>query len=184
MPRNPQRRYAAYHEAGHAVARACIGRPSLPVEIHDNGTGLTHGNAETLEVTQYEVWDELVFALAGDFAEARLRHRSPFALHLAGHGRDGWNDAQRHFAWLTAHGYAPSHEAAEHRAIEHTRIFLREHWDDHCSPGRSAARTWASQRSGVADWSRCLLRRQRLTPILDPIPPRRRATTCDECDAI
>jgi hypothetical protein len=68
-PNDKERTLAAFHEAGHAVARLWRGDPSPPlVEIGGDGAGETHGTGATIRLDPFGV---AVVALAGPLAEQR-----------------------------------------------------------------------------------------------------------------
>ena len=119
---------AAYHEAGHAVARAALGKPSIRVEISDDGHGMTHGTNQEGELRgQYAVWDEIVYGLAGSYAEARAAKVSTASVLLT-HGYQDWQQIQPAIDWLINNGYAESNRAAHLRAEAHTCELIRERW--------------------------------------------------------
>jgi hypothetical protein len=119
---------AAYHEAGHCVARARCGRALIAAEIRADGSGLTHGDGKRWRMhNQYEVWDYLVYVLAGSFAEARRVKKGRFAVSLGG-GRDDYTCAREKIDRLVSQGYASSQEAAWARAEDETSELVRSEW--------------------------------------------------------
>jgi hypothetical protein len=75
--RDQQRTLAAYHEAGHAIARLWRGLPPAPlVEIWNDGSGLTHGTGHLLP--RWDAFGIAVVTLAGDVAE-HLSEGRPYA---------------------------------------------------------------------------------------------------------
>lgn len=61
---------AAFHEAGHVVARTRCDVPLMGAEIYPNGSGLTHGAGGVVRLEgQYQIWDWVTYHLAGVFAE-------------------------------------------------------------------------------------------------------------------
>ena len=120
---------AAFHEAGHAVAsiRVCKRIPPM-VEIRGDGSGMTHGTGEALRlVGQYDVWDELIYAMAGIYAQARAMKQSPVVAHFRG-GLNDYVGARPFVQWLVEHGFAESESAAFQRVHRETGYFIRKNW--------------------------------------------------------
>lgn len=123
------RRWAAFHEAGHAMARFAVGATITHTVIHADGTGLSHGTGQKWAHAhgQYLAWDRLVVLLAGAFAEARVRRCSPALVYVQG-GKGDFVEAKTAIAWLVEHRYSESSEQAWRRAEEETRQMVRQHW--------------------------------------------------------
>jgi hypothetical protein len=123
---------AAFHEAGHAVARIYVGAAPTATEINVLGGGLSHGTGliwNTPGGGQYAIWDFLIVLLAGPFAEARMRRQSKTWMLLSA-GRDDYAEAQRQIMWLIKHRFTESTVTGWARAEEETRIFLRSSWPE------------------------------------------------------
>jgi len=125
-----KRRAAAYHEAGHSVARvlAC-GLPAGAVRIHARGgSGSTRGTGRPLILRgRSGVSGFPVYALAGVFAEARaMRVRPGLALFIG--GRADMEAAAHAVDWLVERGYATSKHDAWNQAERLTRRFVRANW--------------------------------------------------------
>ena len=123
---------AAYHEAGHAVARLWVGGEPMPVEVRRDGTGLSHGSGQVWRTAgegQYALWDRVLLCLAGPWAEARAVKRSGFAT-LMTYGADDWREAQRYIGQIVQGRGASSERDAWVRAERETRQFVGEAWPD------------------------------------------------------
>ncbi len=119
---------SAFHEAAHAVMRGRIGLEPTAIEIHHNGEGFTHGTGEPyMSRGQYEVWDQVVYSLAGVYAEARACKISVVAAMLMG-GHEDLRRAKEALLWLVTKGYAADDRAAWRRAEDATRDAIRETW--------------------------------------------------------
>lgn len=108
--------HAAYHEAGHAVARIYVGSAATDVEIYSDGTGISHGTGESALSPVY-----LVVYLAGPFAEARVARLPRIAVLFSGGGKDDWAALRQH----------PLYTGVFARIAEkETNRFLRRAWSD------------------------------------------------------
>lgn len=124
-------RRAAFHEAGHAVARVHVGSASTPVEVRPDGTGESHGTGEHWACRsqgQYAAWDFLLMLLAGGYSEARYTRRSANEIFF-GPASGDFERAQLPINWLVERGFSEDPDAAWRRAEADTRAFLRKHWD-------------------------------------------------------
>lgn len=123
---------AAFHEAGHAVARIYVGAEPTDTEIDITGAGISHGT-ETLWTTpgqgQYALWDLLIVLLAGSFAEARFSNEDPLNV-LPRSGKRDLREANRLLKQLAGNRFAVSIQAGRSRAHEETNIFLSYSWPD------------------------------------------------------
>ncbi|WP_342129938.1 hypothetical protein [Hydrogenophaga sp. OTU3427] len=122
-------RHAAFHEAGHAVARLHVGAPSTPVEIDVSGAGLSHGTGESWKCRsdgQYAQWDLLTVLLAGPVAEARVRRRSLTAI-LFTSGQGDFLQINDVLAGLIENGFA-SEKSGWERVESEVREIVRSEW--------------------------------------------------------
>ena len=115
------RRWAAFHEAGHAVMRIVRHGAATAIDVSDDGSGNSHGTGASIRVT-----DKIEIALAGPLAEARTRKISAAAIFMTG-GRQDLEDASELAAcWAVTVG---SDQGAVLREAEATaRRFLRYYW--------------------------------------------------------
>ena len=124
-----RQKVVAFHEAGHAVARAAVGWPLTKTEIHGR-SGRSHAPDAAWSPRaggQYAVWDAILIALAGPFAESRVSKRAqPYILLTS--GSMDWQHAKHWISLLVSHRYAECSNAAWMRAEQETREFLRNHW--------------------------------------------------------
>jgi hypothetical protein len=127
--KRPLSKASAFHEAAHAVARLYVGARATDVEIRNDGSGLSHGTGELWEAGygQYALWNFLLYALAGPYAEARVSHRDR-VLVMFTRGAEDYRATQEPIAWLVARGYAATERAAWRHAESETLVFLRERW--------------------------------------------------------
>ena len=121
-------RGTCYHEAGHTVVRHIIGMEGLAVEVLRDQSGKTHGTMHILALRdQYDVWDHIVYILAGIYAEARATRQSAALVTLLG-GQDDRDAALVPIRWLVAGGLATDEDAAWRRAEHMTRVCIRREW--------------------------------------------------------
>ena len=81
-------RAAAYHEAGHAVARIYVGAPATDTVVFENGTGYSDGHRGAWRSTNPGIggmWDFILVSMAGAYSEARATKRSIEKIRLS-HG--------------------------------------------------------------------------------------------------
>lgn len=130
-------RSAAFHEAGHAVARIHVGFSATLTEVYADGSGMSHAQDGGIcnGGSQYPVWNMLVVLLAGPWAEARYRKKGSLWV-LSTTGKVDWRDAVRLMDWLTEHGFAADRNEAFERAEAETREMLKSRWN---AIGRVAA---------------------------------------------
>ena len=119
---------AAYHEAGHAAVSIATGMDAQPVEIREDGSGLSHGAGSVVEYQgQYAVWDYVTYCFSGPYAEARISKVSTLVV-LMRHGHDDLAAAKEALTWLVSHGYALDYTAAWQRADAATRSAISREW--------------------------------------------------------
>lgn len=122
-------RAACVHEAAHAVARLHVGSSATPTVVHEDGTGLSHGQGrwKSAHTGQYALWNLLVVMLAGGLAEARVRKKSAPWIFLTT-AREDWSEASRLLTSLVDRGLADNFDGAYLRAEEETRLMLKACW--------------------------------------------------------
>lgn len=121
---------AAFHEAGHAVARAHVGARITAAKINLDGTGVSFGTGElwrSASCGQGAAWDALIVTLAGAYAEARISKQSRVLICLT-RAREDMEEGREAVRWLVRRGFAVSIEAAWERAERETLDFLRDSW--------------------------------------------------------
>jgi len=130
-----RRRAAAFHEAGHAVVRIVRLGTATGIDIHDDGSGYSHGSGDTCRAT-----DDIEITLAGPLAEARARKVSLLAVTLTG-GSDDWDVAEADAKRLADAGWPKDYGSILSEAEKNARRWLRMYWD---SVERVAAAVLAS----------------------------------------
>jgi len=129
---------AAYHEAGHAVARCVLLGRSTAVTINPDGSGLSHGTGASFDLYREPdvVWAHLVMTDAGFAAEYKKTRV------LTGGGREDWawiddilsRDPYLPEAVVTsacrwARRYGDGLDKSIRYAVEQAaRRFVRAHW--------------------------------------------------------
>ena len=120
-----QRTLAAFHEAGHVVARAWRGLPPAPVEIDDDGGGMAHGFGERV---RFDAYGLVVVALAGPMSEHRYAGR-PFDPETYVEW-DGWADDDGDDGDGALIGrMVREHGASVEHAQREVEMIFAEHWD-------------------------------------------------------
>jgi hypothetical protein len=115
------RRWAAFHEAGHAVMRIVRHGAATAIDVRDDGSGYSHGTGASIRVT-----DKIEIALAGPLAEARTRKISAAAIFMTGGRQDLEHASELAACWAITIG---SDQGAVMREAEATaRRFLRYYW--------------------------------------------------------
>lgn len=100
-----RRRTAAYHEAGHAVARIFVGASATTVEIGAAGGGFTHGILNRWPGRGADqMWTWLLVLFAGSYAEALASGRTVDNV-LVDSGRLDLKEAAPAIRWLVKHGH-------------------------------------------------------------------------------
>jgi hypothetical protein len=132
-------RRAAYHEAGHAVARVVLGLGATRVEVERDGSGTTHGT-HAIYRDHGALIARIQMALAGPVAEARYAHRALSEI-LAGPGSGDLASAED---MLDALGLNAQHLEPFFRM---TRTLVLRWWDSISA----VAQTLVTRRSLKAD---------------------------------
>jgi hypothetical protein len=115
------RRWAAFHEAGHAVMRIVRQGAATAIDVSDDGSGYSRGTGTSIHVT-----DKIEIALAGPLAEARSRKISAAAIFMTGGRQDMEHASELAARWAITVG---SDQGAVLREAEATaRRFLRYYW--------------------------------------------------------
>jgi hypothetical protein len=115
------RRWAAFHEAGHAVMRIVRHGAATAIDVSDDGSGYSHGTGTEIRIT-----NKIEIALAGPLAEARARKISAAAIFMTGGRQDIEYASQLAARWAISIG---SNQGAVLRESEATaRRFLRYYW--------------------------------------------------------
>jgi hypothetical protein len=115
------RRWAAFHEAGHAVMRIVRHGAATAIDISDDGSGCSSGTGTSIHVT-----DKIEIVLAGPLAEARARKISAAAIFMTGGRQDLEHASELAARWAITVG---SDQGAVLREAEATaRRFLRYYW--------------------------------------------------------
>ena len=121
MRRNAPRRWAAFHESGHAVMRIVRHGAATAIDVSDDGSGCSSGTGASIHVT-----DKIEITLAGPLAEARARKISAAAIFMTGGRQDLEHASGLAASWAIAIG---SDQGAVLRQAEATaRRFLRYYW--------------------------------------------------------
>ncbi len=119
-------RAAAFHEAGHAVARLHIGAPATAVQIVPYG--YTRGSRRWPGRGQMRMWKWLLVLFAGSYAQAFETRRS-LARTIRTSGKRDLEAAAPAVVWLVRKGYARTRMAALRRVHADTMVFLVLRWD-------------------------------------------------------
>ncbi len=121
MRRNAQRRFAAFHESGHAVMRIVRLGAATAIDIGADGSGYAHGTGASICIT-----DKIEIALAGPLAESRARKISAAAIFMTGGRLDMEHASELAAGWAVS---IRSDRAAVLREAEaNARRFLRYYW--------------------------------------------------------
>src|ERR1700685_3348749 len=99
MRRNAPRRWAAFHESGHAVMRIVRHCAATAIDVSDDGSGYSSGTGAPIGVT-----DKIEIALAGSLAEARARKISAAAIFMTGGRQDLERASELAARWAIATG--------------------------------------------------------------------------------
>jgi hypothetical protein len=130
VPRNAAfPKAAAFHEAGHAVARLHIGAPATAVAINRSGGGYTRGTPNRWPGRgQRRMWTWLLVLFAGSYAQALAEKRS---LHrtLITSGKLDLQQAKPAIDWLVDRGHARRSVDVLTRIHFSTCAFLTVRWD-------------------------------------------------------
>lgn len=122
-------RSAAYHEAGHAVARIYVGARATDTRVFENGSGYSDGTLESWNSTNAgfgTLWDFLLVCMAGAHAEARVTKRSLKKLRFS-HGLKDYAMASCLVVMLARRGRRRE-KAIWRQADRERRHFLRYCW--------------------------------------------------------
>lgn len=129
-----QRKHAAYHEAGHAVARVLRVVPGrldvAGVEIGLYGGGLD-GCEDNLLISLTDpdaCWNYVMSLHAGIYAEARARKKNPAEIYLGGTCTGDLDEALTFINRLVSEGHASDYDAAQLRARKEVRAFIGAEW--------------------------------------------------------
>jgi hypothetical protein len=118
-------RAAAFHEAGHAVARLHVGAPATAVQIIPHG--MTHGSRRWAGRGERRMLNWLLVLFAGSYAQAFETRRS-LARTVLHSGKLDMQAAAPAVAWLVRHGYARTRMEALRRVHAETVLFLMLRW--------------------------------------------------------
>jgi hypothetical protein len=121
---------AAFHEAGHAVARLHVGAPPTATWIAPDGRGVSEGTGTrwtSASPGYHAAWDLLLVLLAGPHAEAKQAQRSR-AFVMRSSGAQDFAEAKPIVAALVRRGYADDELAAWRRADQDVRRFVQSRW--------------------------------------------------------
>jgi hypothetical protein len=136
---------AAFHEAGHAVARLHVGAAPTDTWIAQDGRGMSEGTGAlwtSASSGHHAAWDLLLVLLAGPRAEAMHSRRSR-ALVMRSSGAQDFAEARPIVIDLVERGYAEDERAAWRRADRDTGDFLRDRWT--AVTALAAALAWAGR---------------------------------------
>lgn len=136
---------AAYHEAGHAVARLEVGAVPTDTWIAEDGRGMSLGTGASWVSASSgarAAWDLLLVLLAGPRAESMYR-RCSRALVMQSSGAQDFAEAKPIVARLVARGWAEDERAAWRRVDLETGEFLRHRWP--AVSALAAALAWAGR---------------------------------------
>jgi hypothetical protein len=121
MRRNAQRRFAAFHESGHAVMRIVRLGAATAIDIGADGSGYSQGTGASIFVTH-----KIEIALAGPLAESRARKISAAAIFMTGGRQDMEHATELAAGWAVTIGGERS--AVLREAEANARRFLRYYW--------------------------------------------------------
>ena len=121
MRRNTQRRFAAFHESGHAVMRIVRLGAATAIDIGADGSGYSHGTGASICIT-----DKIEIALAGPLAESRARRISAAAIFMTGGRQDMEHASELAADWASTIG--SDRDAVLREAEANARRFLRYYW--------------------------------------------------------
>ena len=121
---------AAYHEAGHAVARVYVGALATDTRVFHDGSGYSDGTLESWQSTNPGIgalWDLVLVSMAGVHAEARATKRCLDTLQCS-HGLKDYAVATCLVMWLARrYGKRPA-KSIWSQANKERRVFLRNCW--------------------------------------------------------
>ena len=120
--RNAPRRWAAFHEAGHAVMRIVREGEPTGIYIGDDGSGYSHGTG-----IMQRIDDNIEVALAGPLAEARARKISAVAVFMSAGSKQDMEKAVK-LANLLAISIGSDQRDILREAEANARRFLRYYW--------------------------------------------------------
>jgi hypothetical protein len=120
---NAPRRWAAFHEAGHAVMRIVRQGEPTGIYIGDDGSGYSHGGTGIMQ----RIDDNIEIALAGPLAEARARKISAVAVFLSAGSKQDMEKAAK-LANLLATSIGSDQRDILREAEAKTRRLLRYYW--------------------------------------------------------
>jgi hypothetical protein len=121
---------AAYHEAGHAVARVYVGALATDSRVFHDGSGYSDGALESWQSTNPgigTIWDLVLVSMAGVHAEARATKRCLDTLQYS-HGLKDYAVATCLVMWLARRYGKRSVKAIWTQANKERRVFLRNCW--------------------------------------------------------
>jgi len=121
MRRNAPRRFAAFHESGHAVMRIVRLGAATAIDIGADGSGYSHGTGASICIT-----DKIEIALAGPLAESRARKISAAAIFMTGGRQDMEHASELAAGWAVSIG--DDRAAVLREAEANARRFLRYYW--------------------------------------------------------
>jgi hypothetical protein len=121
MRRNAQRRFAAFHESGHAVMRIVRLGAATAIDIGADGSGYSHGTGASIFIT-----DKIEIVLAGPLAESRARKVSAAAIFMTGGRQDMEHASELAAGWAISIGADRGIVLREAEA--NARRFLRYYW--------------------------------------------------------
>jgi hypothetical protein len=121
MRRNAQRRFAAFHESGHAVMRIVRLGAATAIDIGADGSGYAHGTGASICIT-----DKIEIALAGPLAESRARKISAAAIFMTGGRLDMEHASELAAGWAVS--IRGDRAAVLREAEANARRFLRYYW--------------------------------------------------------
>lgn len=117
------RRHAAYHEAGHAIARLSAVGDAPSIAIFDDGSGRCDGECVMISDLTY-----IAYTLAGPVAEARIRKQSPQWSYERGGCEDYDLAADR--AALMASSYGMDEREMFYEGERYARFIIGHFWLD------------------------------------------------------
>ena len=121
---------AAYHEAGHAIARVYVGALATDSKVFHDGSGYSDGTLESWQSTNPgigAIWDLVLVSMAGLHAEARATKRSMETLQYS-HGLKDYAVATCLVMWLARRYGKRTGKTIWAQANKERRVFLRNCW--------------------------------------------------------